>query len=132
MPERATGPVVLKAIIMKYRYINTSAIQTLTNELASMKIINEPGQNVLSLSKKVYDIAAQIEGGSEHPPSDLSYLVTCTYLTATVELFRNPLIPIHQSVQKDPLSYSYRNIITKLKNNSRVPQPIVKVTKITN
>ena len=98
LPYRATGPEVFKDIIMKYRFINTYTIRTLTNELAQMELIKEPDQNVLSFSKKVHDIAAQIEGGSEHPPSDLSFLVMCTYLTATVELFRNRLINIYQAV----------------------------------
>ena len=68
LPQRLTGPEVFKAIVMKYRFINTSTIRTLTNELTSMKLINEPGQNVISFSKKVYDIATQIEGGAEYPP----------------------------------------------------------------
>ena len=71
LQERATGPEVFKAIIMKYRFINTGTLRALTNELAQMSLINEPGQDVLSFSRKVHDIAAQIEGGSDNPPADL-------------------------------------------------------------
>ena len=68
LPQSLTGPEIFKATVMKYRFFNTSTIRTLTNELTSMKIINEPGQNVISFSQKVYDIAAQIEGGAKNPP----------------------------------------------------------------
>ena len=117
LPQRLTGPEVFKAIVMKYKYINTSTIWNLTYELTSMKIINEPDQNVLYFSENVYEIAAQIEGGAENPPSDLSYLVTCTYLTSTEELFRQLLIDINNDVQKDPANWNWRDIITELKNH---------------
>ena len=65
----------------------------------------------------MYDKAAQIERGTENPLSDLSYLVVCTYLTSTEALFRQPLIAIHNDVQRDPANWKWRDVMTELKNN---------------
>ena len=75
LPEHATGPEVFKAILTKWRHLSTSTIRAMEQKLRSLKLINIPGQDINVLAAKLADKAGQIEGASDHPPSELAFLV---------------------------------------------------------
>jgi hypothetical protein len=115
LKKDATGPEVFKSIIMKYKFLNASTIRTLEDNLKSLKIIEEPGQDINKFSEKVAELAAQIEGASEIPPSDLSLTVCNTFLTCTEELFKFRMMELHNNVERDPSSMHWHDLITELK-----------------
>ena len=95
--------------------MNASTIRTLEDNLKSLKIIEEPGQDINKFSEKVAELAAQIEGASEIPPSDLSLTVCNTFSTCTEELFKFRMMELHNRVERDPSSMHWHDLITELK-----------------
>ena len=85
-------------------------------EITSLSIINEPGQNVNTFSEKVLDLAGQIEGGSEYPPHDISLTVCNTFLSTSEDTFKHEVLRVHNIVEKDPTSMSYDDVIQTFKD----------------
>ena len=116
LDDHATGTEVFKAILMKYRHLNSSTIRKMEQELPKLKIINELGQDVNSFSRKIANLAGHIEGGADSPPSDLSLTVCNTFLSSTADLFKHRVIEIHNIVEKGPSSMHWEDVLQVLKD----------------
>ena len=91
-------------------------------ELKTLKIVNVPGQDVNVLAEKLADKAGQIEGATENPPSDLAFLVATAFQSSTDELFRHQVNEIFNSLDIDPDTMHFQEVLEKLtsKYNSLV------------
>ena len=101
---------------MMYRHLNASTIRKIDYELSKLKIINEPGQDVNAFARKITDLAAQIEGGSDSPPTDLSLTVCNTFLSSTEDTFKHRVFEIHNVVERDPSSMHWEDVLQALKD----------------
>ena len=76
-----------------------------------MRLRGYPGENVEKLCDDVTDICRQIEGAGA-PPADFSSLVARVFLRGEVLEFMLHATSIHDSVNKNPQSLSWQDILS--------------------
>lgn len=96
---RLNGVRVLVAIIRQYRAAASITIRNLTNQLMEMSLKTTPGENVETLSKKIFDLASQIEGLGE-APSDLASLVAARFLKCSSQAFCSKAMSVFEQTQQ--------------------------------
>ena len=113
--HNASGPCVLQEIINIKQIMDASGIRTLERQLQTLKLVNQPAENVLEFSKKVQAIALKLSNCTDDKGApftrDLSAMVAKCYTSSTVEIFRNQAQQIHLRVNRDPRSMSWDAII---------------------
>jgi hypothetical protein len=122
LSDEPSGVEVFTAVVTKLQFINASTVRQLTQDLQSMQIRNEPGENVEDFCNKVNELARRIEG-SGMAPMDLSTLVIGTFLSSSVPEFKLKVMQFHDKAEMNPegTSWSETLKVFKSKYNSLKP-----------
>jgi len=95
----ATGPQVFLAVVQEAQVSTASMVQVMTDDLKKMSLKQEPGQNVISFSSKIIEVARKIEGSILDVPN-LNSLVLAPFLHCDVEAFRMCVTEKHMKADR--------------------------------
>ena len=113
LPEKATGPELLYRIIHEHQAQGATVLRNLEDTLRKLKLSQEPGEDVISHSNKVTEVARRIVG-SGSPPKDLNLLVANTFLDSTTKQFELEALRIVNEIDRDSDSYDWYKVIDEL------------------
>ena len=86
LPDKITGPALLFRIIREHQAQGATVLRNLEDKLCKLKLSEEPGDDVITHSNKVTEIACRIVG-SRSAPRNLNLLVANTYQNSTTKHF---------------------------------------------
>ena len=86
LPDKITGPALLFRIIREHQAQGATVLRNLEDKLRKLKLSEEPGDDVITHSNKVTEIACRIVG-SRSAPRNLNLLVANTYQNSTTKHF---------------------------------------------
>jgi Zinc knuckle len=89
-----SGPAALHAIVQDAQVSTASMVQSLINQLKSLSLKHEPGQDVISFSNKVMEIARKLES-TFIPVPNLEALILEPFTECDVEAFRTYATQLH-------------------------------------
>lgn len=115
MGLRLSGPRILAAVICQYRATASITIRNLMNQLMEMSLAKTPGENVETLSNKIFDTASQIEGLGE-APSDLASLVAARFLKSTSQAFCSKAMSVFERTQDFDNPMRWTEVLQQLKS----------------
>jgi hypothetical protein len=110
----ASGPEAFASVISKLQQVNSAAIRSLVDELKSLSLIKEPGQDVEIFGGRVIELCRRITG-TGLAPTDLGVLAAATFLNCDVLSFKLKAIAIHDMVDDNPLSMNWDAVVRTLK-----------------
>jgi hypothetical protein len=116
-----TGLEVFGAVISLYSVLNDSTERHFTDKLLKLHLADEPGQNVMTFSDKVLQIARQIAGISDNRTRDLHTLVYQTFKGCSNPEFASAVSILIQKClyQQDPDVRDYERHVTMLRQMYR-------------
>ena len=97
-----TGPTALCKIMQTHQRMTANSLRLLETTLKNMDLRKEPAENVESFGAKVKDVAQKLDQGVIYKPSDLSSMVSGSFIRSTVEAFRVPAMLTHAATQQKP------------------------------
>lgn len=119
IPEGASGPEVLAAIVNLHQSLSTSSVRILVNQLTNLKLAKEPGENVETFANKVIDVAKRIEG-TGMAPNDFTVLIYKTFQGSSSEYFASEARDLYSKANKqDTTVNKYEEAIIGLKKTYR-------------
>ena len=96
-----SGPEAFAAVVYKLQQVHAVAICLLVEELQSIKLINDPSQDVEIFGGQVIQLCRRISSNG-FGPDDLGILATTCFLECDVLTFKLKSIYIHDQYDVNP------------------------------
>jgi hypothetical protein len=106
----ATGPQVLHRIVIEHQSEGAATVRNLVDELRSIKLKEQPGEDVSAMGNRIIDLCKRIEGSGQ-APSDMSLLVCQCFLGSSTPEFENSALTLINMVDADVTSFRWDSVV---------------------
>jgi hypothetical protein len=109
-----SGPEAFAAVVYKLQQVSSAAVRTLVDELKSLSLLKEPGQDAEIFGGRVVELCRRISGTGS-APTDLVVLAAATFLECDVLAFKLKAIKVHDEVDDNPRAMTWDAVVRTLK-----------------
>jgi hypothetical protein len=108
--EEPSGPEVFTAIILSHQVTSSTVVQSLVEDLKTLRIRKIPGENVETLAKLVLDKAQRITGTGKQPDNFNMIIATC-FLDSHSKQFEALANELHNKADDDDTEMDWKRDI---------------------
>jgi hypothetical protein len=109
-----SGPEAFAAVVYKLQQVSSEAVRTLVDELKSLSLLKEPGQDAEIFGGWVVELCRRISGTGS-APTNLVVLAAATFLECNVLAFKLKAIKVHDEVEDNPRAMTWDAVVRTLK-----------------